>query len=144
MSTVSPAALAALKSANARWPSRSRASDGTLPSAAHAAASPNSDHNTGLAVDITAESVAHGDELAAGALGDSRTKYVIWNRRIWNAERGDVAWRAYTGASPHTEHVHISIRAARAADASPWPWDPSSPKVEGEECPASDSSPYSA
>lgn len=120
-----PAALAALKSADARWPSRSRASDGTLPSAAHAAASPHSDHNLGNAVDITAMDRAHGDAIAEAALRDPRTTYVIWFARIWNVSRGDRDWRPYDGANAHKHHVHISIAATAREDASPWPWDPS-------------------
>ncbi len=32
--------------------------------------------------------------------------YMIWNRRIWFPSGG---WRAYTGSSPHTDHVHFSF-----------------------------------
>ena len=48
-----PAALAVLRQATALSPNRKKASDGLLPSAAHIKASPNSDHNTGFAVDLT-------------------------------------------------------------------------------------------
>ena len=40
--------------------------------------------------------------------------YVIWNRQIWSAYRADVGWRPYSGASPHTDHVHISLSWAGA------------------------------
>lgn len=33
--------------------------------------------------------------------------YIIWDRQIWNAR--DRVWSAYTGASPHTDHVHFSF-----------------------------------
>jgi hypothetical protein len=49
----SPAAIAVLRQATALVPKRKKASDGLLPSAAHIKANPNSDHNTGLAVDLT-------------------------------------------------------------------------------------------
>ncbi len=49
----SPAAISVLRQATALSPLRKKASDGLLPSAAHIKASPNSDHNTGLAVDLT-------------------------------------------------------------------------------------------
>ena len=49
----SPAAVAVLRQASAIAPKRMKASDGLLPSAAHLKTSPNSDHNTGLAVDLT-------------------------------------------------------------------------------------------
>ncbi len=48
-----PAAIAVLRQATALVPKRNKASDGLLPSKAHIAQSPNSDHNTGLAVDLT-------------------------------------------------------------------------------------------
>ena len=48
-----PAAIAVLRQATALRPNRKKASDGLLPSAAHLSQSPNSDHNTGLAVDLT-------------------------------------------------------------------------------------------
>lgn len=35
--------------------------------------------------------------------------YVIWNRQIWSAYRISEGWRPYTGASPHTDHMHISM-----------------------------------
>ncbi len=49
----SPAAVAVLRQASAIAPKRMKASDGLLPSAAHLKTNPNSDHNTGLAVDLT-------------------------------------------------------------------------------------------
>lgn len=38
--------------------------------------------------------------------------YLIWNRRIWNTRSR--TWQAYTGASPHTDHVHFSFSRAGA------------------------------
>ena len=55
----SPAAIAVLRQATALWPKRKKAFDGLLPSLAHVSQNPNSDHNTGLAVDLT-------HDLAAG------------------------------------------------------------------------------
>jgi LAS superfamily LD-carboxypeptidase LdcB len=51
--SASPAAIAVLRQATAIAPKRMKASDGLLPSAAHVKQNPNSDHNTGLAVDLT-------------------------------------------------------------------------------------------
>ena len=48
-----PAAIAVLRQATALFPKRKKLSDGLLPSVAHQKASPDSDHNTGLAVDLT-------------------------------------------------------------------------------------------
>lgn len=44
-------------------------------------------------------------------------QYVIWNKRIWNARSG---WKAYTGASPHTDHVHISLSWDGAFKRTSW------------------------
>jgi hypothetical protein len=48
-----PAAIAVLRQATALWPKRKKASDGLLPSRAHVKQNPNSDHNSGFAVDLT-------------------------------------------------------------------------------------------
>ena len=36
-------------------------------------------------------------------------QYIIWNRQIWSSYNVSAGWRAYTGASPHTDHVHLSF-----------------------------------
>jgi hypothetical protein len=47
--------------------------------------------------------------------------YVIWNHQIWSAYRAGAGWRPYTGSSPHTDHVHISLSWAGAlAKTSFW------------------------
>ena len=46
--------------------------------------------------------------------------YVIWNTQIWNNTSADAAWRAYTGASPHTDHVHVSLSWNGAYMRSSW------------------------
>jgi hypothetical protein len=40
--------------------------------------------------------------------------YVIWNQQIWGAYSADQGWRPYSGDSPHTDHVHISLSWAGA------------------------------
>ena len=40
--------------------------------------------------------------------------YVIWNAQIWSAYRADAGWQPYSGASAHTDHVHISLSWAGA------------------------------
>ncbi|RYV51387.1 DUF4214 domain-containing protein [Pengzhenrongella frigida] len=46
--------------------------------------------------------------------------YVIWNRQIWSNSSSNAGWRAYTGASPHTDHVHVSLSWAGANVRSSW------------------------
>jgi hypothetical protein len=120
--TPSPApALLALRDAiDARWPSRAKASDGIMGDAAHQARA--SDHNQGNALDVTHDP-ANGPDLealAAALIGDERVHYVIWNKRIRNRAFEDGAWRLYTGANPHTKHLHVSVSAEHREDTSPW------------------------
>ncbi|HSK24968.1 MAG TPA: S-layer homology domain-containing protein [Egicoccus sp.] len=47
--------------------------------------------------------------------------YVIWNRKVWNAYRPEAGWTAYSGYSPHTDHIHFSFsRAGAAKQTSFW------------------------
>lgn len=52
---------------------------------------------------------------------ENRLRYIIWNRRIWEASNG---WRQrkYTGASPHTEHAHFSGSYESKLEASTESW----------------------
>jgi hypothetical protein len=117
-----PAAIAALRQATALKPKRMKASDGLLPSAAHITQSPNSDHNTGFAVDITHDPKFGIDCVIAfeNLQSDERVKYLIFKGRIWSKEQGD---HAYTGINKHNKHLHISIKDTCGNDTSPWfPW----------------------
>jgi hypothetical protein len=40
--------------------------------------------------------------------------YIIWNRKIWKAYQPSKGWQSYSGASPHTDHVHFSFSWAGA------------------------------
>ena len=47
--------------------------------------------------------------------------YVIFDHRIWGSYADEQGWRPYTGASPHTDHVHFSLSWAGAwARTSYW------------------------
>jgi hypothetical protein len=115
----SPAAVALLRQANALAPKRTKASDGLLPSAAHIKTNPNSDHNTGLAVDLTHDPKNGIDckKFYKEFQKDKRVKYLIFNGKIW--QRG-VGEKKYTGANPHRTHLHVSIRDGYGTDVSPW------------------------
>jgi len=115
----SPAATAVLRQATALFPKRKKLSDGLLPSLAHQKANPNSDHNTGLAVDLTHDPKGGVDckEIFEKLKKDKRVKYLIFNGRIWIRGRGE---KVYTGSNPHRNHIHISIRDSHGNDVSPW------------------------
>jgi hypothetical protein len=117
---------------NAMAPGRSTSSDGTIGDAAHQAT--NSDHNPNADGVVTAMDITHDPShgVDAGKLAemlrvsrDQRIKYVISQRRIFSSKVSPWQWRPYTGVSPHTEHVHISVDADRSLydDTRPWAVD---------------------
>jgi hypothetical protein len=106
---------------NAKWPNRSRTSDGTIGDRRHQASA--SDHNPvgGIvhALDLTHspakgyDAHAHADRIRQSK--DARIKYLISNRRIASAQN-NWAWRPYRGSNPHSGHVHYSIHRNPNAD----------------------------
>lgn len=125
-------------------PARDRASDGTIGDAAHR--NRVSDHNpdeTGAvpirdadrtnevhAIDIdtdlrtaglTMEMVVQFLLARCRSGAETRLRYIIYNRRIWEASNG---WRqrAYDGDNPHTEHAHFSASYDTAKEASTASW----------------------
>lgn len=115
---------------NAKWPNRSKVSDGSIGDAAHA--SRKSDHNPWLhdstgqpivtAIDITHDPAngPDGTVLADLLITDPRVKYLIWNHRIWKARSSQ--WEAYHGVNAHTHHVHVSVKALQASYDSEGEW----------------------
>lgn len=130
-----PACKALLLQASARWPRRSRASDGICPSPLHTKANPTSDHELGNAADLThhpaggCDAHAWADDLRRRQ--DPRVKYVISRGRIASSyavgDWAQWAWRPYTGDNPHDSHVHVSIWASDRDDTSRWFVDPPVP-----------------
>ena len=117
-----PAAIAVLRQATAIAPLRMKASDGLLPSKSHIHQNPNSDHNTGHAVDLTHDKLGGIDcfQLFQRLQGDPRVSYLIFQGKIWSREKG---LREYTGPNKHNKHLHISIKEGCGDDTSPWfPW----------------------
>ena len=107
---------------NAHSPGRSKASDGWIGDAAHAAST--SDHNPWVkhqgvgivtALDITHDPKNKVDTWAIAEFmrqqRDPRVKYVISNRRIFSATVSPWAWRTYTGSNPHSSHMHVSVNS---------------------------------
>lgn len=124
---------------NALAPNRNKASDGWIGDAAHASRS--SDHNPWIkdgsvgvvtALDITHDPVAGVDcnKLVQDLIKDKRTKYVIWNKQIYNPSVAK-QWRPYTGSNPHTKHFHLSVSSTKSLydDESLWKFDIKAPII---------------
>ena len=120
--TATPATKSVLRQATALRPKRKKASDGLLPSAAHVHQNPNSDHNSGYAVDLTHDpkNGINCVEMFIKLQDDKRVKYLIFQGRIWSQAKGVLK---YTGSNPHNSHLHISIKEGYGCDESAWfPW----------------------
>lgn len=123
---------------------RDKESDGWIGNAAHAAEV--SDHNPDETGSVPIHDADHIDEVHAidvdtdllvpgltmetivqfllarcRAGTETRLRYIIYYRRIWEASN-DWRERAYTGASPHTEHGHFSASYESAKEASTASW----------------------
>jgi hypothetical protein len=120
------------RQATEAWPHRSRKSDGTIGDLAHQ--SRTSDHNPWVmpprggvvtALDLTHDPAAGADmhALAVQLITDRRTKYVIWDGRIWSRARSGEGWRPYRGANKHRTHLHLSVAVNPLLfdDRTPWP-----------------------
>lgn len=134
---VASALLALRDQINAKWPERSKTSDGTIGDERHQTR--DSDHNPWVreggngivtAMDITNDPLHGGGAQAIVnalvASRDPRIKYIIWNKHIcasYNVH-GEKAWtwRPYYGSNPHIHHFHISVRPEKEFydDRKPW------------------------
>lgn len=111
---------------NAKWPNRSKASDGLLGNAAHSART--SDHNPNAhgsvnAMDVTASGI-DTDVLIAAAKKHPSVRYIIHKSRIMNRDIGNFRPRYYggKGKNPHNTHVHISLYQRRSAEDDTRSW----------------------
>jgi hypothetical protein len=125
--------VALINECDARWPARSKDSDGSIGDASHAARASehNPDYSAGgvvRAVDVTAAGIDVA-ELLDALIGDPRVWYVIWNRRIASVTH-EWKWTGYRGINPHTHHIHVSIRKTRPAETSTAHWFKSSAATE--------------
>ena len=110
---------------NAKYPQRSKASDGAVGDQAHSAR--KSDHNPDAAGVVHAIDLTHDPRNGFDSYRfaehllrtqDPRLSYVISNGKIGSGPRGPSPgiWRKYSGANPHDHHVHVSIVAGSIAD----------------------------
>ncbi|PFG19883.1 peptidoglycan DD-metalloendopeptidase family protein [Serinibacter salmoneus] len=136
---LSPALAVLRDQLNATYPGRDRSADGWIGDAAHA--SRVSDHNPdpeagGIVRALDVDEDLHGPSsvdqagtlaaLAAALIEDPRTRYVIYESRIWANPAvypsSGGRWRPYTGSNPHTRHLHLSVRHGRVWDHDATPW----------------------
>lgn len=120
---LAPSLVQLLNEVNQRWPKRPKGSDGTIGDTAHAAR--KSDHNPNgrnsvNALDITYPGVDPAVLIAAVKRHPS-ANYVIFNKKIYTRAGGWVA-EPYHGTSPHTEHLHVSIKQSSVAEKDTTPW----------------------
>jgi len=111
---------------NAKYPNRSRVSDGTIGDRAHSLRV--SDHNPvkGVvhALDLT-HNAAKGIDAHALAerirqSRDPRISYIISNRRQTSARTG-WSWVPYRGKNPHSGHAHFSsVHTSARDDTRDW------------------------
>lgn len=117
MSSPAPALVKLKTQLHARYPAMALAALGIMADKAHIAAG-TSDHIEGNALDIPVEmTMAHMKQLALEILKDGRVHYVIFDRVFYHEGRAPTP---YTGTSPHTDHIHVSIYPAKRADAHEW------------------------
>lgn len=104
---------------NEAYPARAKDADGTIGDAAHQKRT--SDHNPWVRDDlgqpiVTALDITHDPKdgvdcfvIANAIKTDPRVKYIIWDGKIWNPTK-KLSWVKYTGANPHTHHMHVSVK----------------------------------
>lgn len=121
--TCAPALIKARDELSAVFPNRKRLSDGCCPSAAHTKQNPKSDHEPNAqgfarAYDFDEAVGLPGPSplkpLIAHFLGDSRTKYVIYEAVLYYP---DGSTRKNSG---HDKHLHLSIKNDAVRDTRPW------------------------
>lgn len=121
-----------LQQVNARYPGRSKVSDGEIGDSAHQKRKSDHDPNAAgvvTAIDITND--PHGQpnsrDLAETLVAsrDKRIKYLISNGQICSSTLAPWAWRPYHGTNGHFHHVHISVSASPKLydDQSDWNLD---------------------
>lgn len=122
---LAPSLVNARAAINRAWPHRDHTTDGWIGNAAHQlVVSDHNPDNRGMvhAIDVDRDGI-HVPTVLAGFLLSTSTRYVIFNRRIWQAKDG-YAPREYKGENPHTGHIHESIQHTTAAEKNPALWTP--------------------
>jgi hypothetical protein len=102
----------------------------------------NSEHHDGRALDWMLDAsdpadAATAQEFLDWLLADDAANarrlgvmYVIWDAKVWKSYRPSQGWQPYTGASPHTDHIHISLSHRGGAGETSW-WTGEAEPVDG-------------
>jgi len=102
----------------------------------------NSEHMDGRALDWMLDAADPGDAATAEEfldwlLADDAENarrlgvmYVIWDAKVWKSYRAGEGWQDYTGASPHTDHIHLSLSHRGGAGETSW-WTGETAPVDG-------------
>jgi len=108
---------------NKAYPHRDKTSDGSIGDTSHQ--SEVSDHNPNSRHSVNALDIDNDGINVYWVIGKLKqhpaVNYVIYNRVIYSRAYGFRA-RRYTGKSPHTEHIHVSIMQTVAAEQNKTPW----------------------
>jgi uncharacterized protein (TIGR03382 family) len=94
-------------------------------------------HGVGRALDIMIPTVGGdanntaGDAIAAFLIQNADAlglQLIIWDRTIWSTTRSPGnRVRAYTGSSPHIDHLHVEVNEEAAFQNLPWYQNPTGP-----------------
>ncbi|WP_432561623.1 LGFP repeat-containing protein [Kineococcus sp. SYSU DK003] len=107
----------------------------------------NSEHHEGRALDWMLDAADPADAalaqefltwlLGPEANGESAVNarrlgvmYVIWDNQVWKSYRADQGWQPYTGANPHTDHIHVSLSHRGGAAETSW-WTGQTDPLDG-------------
>jgi hypothetical protein len=125
---LNPALTRFRNAVNAAYPTRDKASDGTIGDEAHQ--STTSDHNPDVdgSVDAWDMDVDLGSRDNGAAIEELKrifqahesSRYWIHNRQVASRSDGWVR-RPYDGTNPHTMHVHWNTRTLHENSTEPWP-----------------------
>lgn len=142
---LAPSLVALIEETDDRYPTRDRASDGSIGDAAHAARESQHNPENGwvCAVDID-EDLSSGlhslNELARHVVDqrDHRVRYLIYEGRICKSYvdangRAAWVWQTYTGLNDHSHHLHVSVWNTPVARDDTGPWWPTPDPVEEDE-----------
>lgn len=100
---------------DARWPNRDRRTDGWYTNERESVGHNRGHRGLVHAIDVDDDGIDETWIINNIYKGGGVLRYIIWNRGIYHVRDG---WkrRAYTGKSPHTDHMHLEINQTNTAE----------------------------